>query len=420
MNHRTHNESPVDRRRFAFVVRAVLLVGLLFGWIGVGHAQEEDLEAQRQATQQRLEQLQEQIQRDSVRLAEKREAEQANQTRLKSLRREIALREELVSEYQTRLQQLERERSALRDTLSTLEARLADLRDEYRRRLTHAYKYGRLHDVALLLASRSINQMLIRARYLQRFAADRQAQRSEMQRAAAEVRTSRKQLAQNRAETRDLLGSARTERENLRALERDRRQLLDELQAEQSEIQEQLNRQRKQAKELQTRIQRLLARARREENEDNAGAGGATSAAFENLSSAFREQRGRLPWPVDGVVTSDFGTKISEFNTETYQPGIEIETNPRSTVRAVFRGTVVGVDFVAGYGTYVVIRHGDFLSVYSNFSSLAISEDQRIQAGQVIGQSGTESEPLGASLFFGVVNQASRDFVDPTRWLASR
>lgn len=419
MNDRTDSAPRVAHWQLGAVVRVGLLVALLSSWIGVAHAQ-ENVQDQRQATQQRLQQLREQIQRDSVRLAEKREAEQASQERLKSLRREIALREELLSEYQTRLEQLERERSELRDTLATLEQRLSSLREEYRDRLTHAYKYGRLHDVALLLASRSINQMLIRARYLQRFAADRQAQRSEIQRAAANVRASREQLAQKRTETRKLLASARTERQNLRALERDRRRLIDELQAEQSKIQKQLARQRQQAQQLQARIQRLVARARQPETDAAANADGEPNEAFENLSSAFREQRGRLPWPVDGVVTSDFGTKTSEFNTETYQPGIQIETNPRSTVRAVFRGTVVGVDFLAHYGTYVVIRHGDFLSVYSNFSSLAISEDQQIEAGQVIGQTGTVSEPLGARLFFGVVNQESRDFVDPMQWLVAR
>jgi septal ring factor EnvC (AmiA/AmiB activator) len=58
--------------------------------------------------------------------------------------------------------------------------------------------------------------------------------------------------------------------------------------------------------------------------------------------------------------------------------------------------------------------------VYSNLSNLSIATNQRIQAGEVIGQAGTENEPRGASLFFGVVNRSSSEFVDPARWLSGR
>lgn len=399
----------------------LLFLGVLVGSPYTTLAQEEDLRAQRASTEQRLQQLRKQIQRDSTRLAKKRKAEQATEERLKSIRREIALREELLSTYQTRLQQLQRERDQLRDTLATLEQRLSDLREDYRRRLIHAYKYGRLHDLALLLASQSINQMLIRARYLQRFAADRQAQRSAIRTAAAGLRESREQLAERRAETRELLAQARTERQNLRALERDRRQVIDKLRAERSEIQEQIERRQKQAEQLEQRIQQLVARARRAERSESSAGEAEPPEEFTNLSAAFLKKQGDLPWPVNGAVEVGFGKQVdSDYQTTTYHLGIQIATNPESTVRAVFRGTVVGVDFVAGYGTYVVIRHGDYLSVYSNFSSLAITEDQRIRAGQILGKSGTESEPLGASLFFGVVDRSSSEFVDPIGWLSTR
>jgi septal ring factor EnvC (AmiA/AmiB activator) len=411
-------------------LRATARIGIppsLFGgavlWLGAvalllsSPAHGQDLTSQRRSTQNRLEQLKKQIQQEKKRLRETRAAQETSQQKLKSLRREIALREELVSTYQTRLEQLSLDRTRLRDTLSTLQSRLAELRDEYQRRLVHAYKYGRLHDVALLLASRSINQMLIRARYLRQFAADRREQRSAIQTAAAEVQKSRQKLAQKRKETRRLLAEARTERENLRALERDRRNVINELQARRSELKQQIQRKQQQAQQLRRRIEKLVARAENESGE----ASDARRAFAAKLSASFQKNQGSLPWPVDGAVTVDFGNQVDPVHgTSTYHPGILIATNPGSPVRAVFDGTVSGIDFVPGYGTYVVLRHGEYLSVYSNFSSLSIAEGQRIDAGEVIGQSGTESEPRGASLFFGLVNRSSSDFVDPAGWLSAR
>lgn len=404
----------------------VLLFGFLSGSLQSVRAQDQDLQARRQETEQRLKQLEAQIQREKNRLAETRAAEKATQKKLESIRREIALREELVSTYQTRLQQLEQERASLRDTLSTLQSRLEELRQEYRLRIVHAYKYGRLRDLALLLASRSINQMLIRARYLQRFAADRREQRSAIQTAAAEIRRSRKQLAAKRAETRRLLAEARTERQNLQALERDRRQLIEKLRNREAQLKREIKRRQQQRRQLEEQIQELVARARRqrEETEPSAEAPETEDVApSANLSASFQKNRGELPWPSDGVVTVGFGPQQhSEYETSTYHPGIQIATNPASPVQAVFEGTVTGINFVPGYGTYVVINHGKYFSVYSNFSSLGVNEGDRVQAGQQIGQAGTEDQPLGASLFFGVgvANQSSSDFVDPTDWLSSR
>ncbi len=396
-----------------------LVVGLLAALILAPPARGQDTQARRESTEKRLEQLEKQIQREKGRLQDTREAEQATQKKLKSLQREIALREKLVSTYQTRLTQLERERTQLRDTLSTLQQRLGTLREEYRRRLVHAYKYGRLHDIALLLASRSINQMLVRARYLRRFASDRRTQRNAIQRAAQEVRSSREELAEKRAETRQLLAEARTERENLRALERDRREVIETLRARRSELQKEIEEKQRQAQELERRIQKLVARA--EQGDTDAAAPPQRPEVSAKLSASFRKNRGSLPWPVEGAVTVDFGDQVDPVHgTSTYHPGILIATTPKSPVRAIFDGTVTGIDFVPGYGTYVVIRHGEYLSVYSNFSSLSIAEDQRIEAGQVLGRAGTENEPRGASLFFGVVNRSNSEFVDPSRWLSSR
>ncbi|MFB6098354.1 MAG: murein hydrolase activator EnvC [Salinibacter sp.] len=381
------------------------------------HAQ--DVTARRKSTQQRLEQLKKQIKREKKRLQETLKAEKATQKKLKSLQREIALREELVSTYQRRLRQLSEERRQLRDTLSALQNRLASLREEYRQRIIHAYKYGRLHDLALLLASKSINQMLVRARYLQRFAADRREQRSAIRQAAREVRQSRRELARKREETRQLLAEARTERQNLRALKRDRRKVINKLRARRSDLKKLIQRKQKQARRLEKRIRELVARSERSAEERNAE--NASPEISADLAASFQKNQGSLPWPVDGAVTVDFGNRVDPVhNTTTYHPGILIATNPGSPVRAIFDGVVTDIDFVSGYGTYVVIRHGEYLSVYSNFSSLSISTNQRVNAGQVIGRAGTENQPRGASLFFGLVNRSSSDFVDPTRWLSSR
>lgn len=382
---------------------------------------QEDLRARQASTEDRLENLKQQIQRNQSRLQETAKAEKATQEKLDKLEREIALREELVSTYQRRLGQVENEREQLRDTLQTLQQRLEDLQQEYQNRVVHAYKYNRIPDLALIFASQSINQMLVRIRYLQRFAQQRKAQRSDVRQAAVQVRASRKQLKQKQAETQDLLSDARLERENLRALKTDRQQVIEDLQARRSDLEQQIQQKRAQARQLEEQIRQIAAKIERSA-ENKSEAQQAEEAAFSaNLSASFEQNKGELPWPAKGAITEHFGNRVDPVHgTKTYHPGILIATNPREQVRSVFRGTVSGVDFVPGYGTYLVIRHGEYLSVYSNFSSLYVSQGETVESGQILGLAGTEEEPRGAGVFFAVFDRAKSTSVDPTSWLSAR
>jgi septal ring factor EnvC (AmiA/AmiB activator) len=382
---------------------------------------QSDLQARRESTEERLTNLKEQIDRSQSRLQEATEAEQATQEKLDNLEREIALREELVATYQQRLDQLEEERTALRDTLQHLQGRLDELQREYRARVLHAYKYNRIPDLALVLASRSINQMLVRIRYLQRFAQQRQRQRSDVQRAAAQVRDSRRELKQKQARTRELLAEARTERENLRALKADRERVIKQLRARRSELRQQIQQKQAQARQLQEQVRQIVAKIERR-NEQKTEAQQAQQAAIAaNLSSSFEQNKGQLPWPATGAITEGFGDQVDPVHgTTTFHPGILIATTPEEQVQSVFRGTVSGIDFVPGYGTYLVIRHGEYLSVYSNFSTLYVSQGETVQAGQVLGLAGTEEEPRGAGVFFAVFDRSKSTSVDPTAWLSAR
>ncbi len=409
--------------RLCRVARLALVGVLAWAASGLAPAQAQTAAAEREQTEARLQSLRQQIADDRQRLEQAEAAETSARERLAQIQREMALREELVSTYRQRRGQLAREARALEASLSETSDRMDALRAEYRRRAVHAYKYGRLHDLALILSAQSINQMLIRARYLHRFAEARRAQRAALEATAEELRTRQAKLAENRARTDELLAEARAERARLRRLEGDREQVIADLRARRSSLRDELERKQAAAQELEARIQKLIARAR----EEAAGSVGRTAptaeelAEYANLSASFEQNAGRLPWPAEGAVTEGYGNRVDPVHgTTTYHPGILIATRPRAPVRCVFDGEVLGLDFVPGYGDYLVVRHGDYLSVYSNFSDVGVREGQRVQAGQVLGRAGTEAQPRGVGVFFAVFDQTEGGATNPGRWLKRR
>ena len=384
----------------------------------VASGQENDAaDRERQATRQRLAELKAQIAEDQQYLSETTQAEQASLKTLEQLDRQIALRKELVRNYGRRMQQISGEMGALRTTLSSLGNELETLKNQYRSRAAHAYKHGRMHDLALIASSKSINQMLVRVRYLHRFAQQRRGRLAEIHATQKETEERNEELKDILDDNERLLDEERSEQQNLERLHQSRTRVISDLRATRSTIEQSLETKRAAARDLENRIRELIAatdRDRLRAREDLA-----TAEEYAALSGSFLENRGQLPWPVKGVMREPFGDTVNPvYGTKTRNPGIIIEAPSSAEVRAVFDGRIIDISVLPEYGRYVVIEHGVYKSVYSNFSDTFIAEGDLVRTGQAIGRAGTPDEPKGTALFFALFKEGSP--IDPSPWLVVR
>lgn len=137
------------------------------------------------------------------------------------------------------------------------------------------------------------------------------------------------------------------------------------------------------------------------------------------MSINFENNRGRLPWPVsNGIVTVGFGTQ-SYAGTKLMQKsdGLEIAVPVGSAVRCVADGEVVYAGEVADENI-VLVKHGKYFTGYKNLSTVAVSRDQKVKAGTVLGKSGTSIDGEGGILFM-IMNDKSVA-QNPTPWLRSK
>ncbi len=372
---------------------------------------------ERQATRQRLAELKAQIAEDKQRLSETTEEEQATLETLEQLDRQVALHQELVRNYGRRIGQITSEIAAEETTIVHLSHEQELLKNQYRRRAVHAYKHGRMHDLALLASSKSINQMLVRARYLHRFTQQRRERLEQIGDKQKEAEERNEQLKQTQAENERLLGEEQSEQQNLERLRANRRRVIAELQSERSTIAQALEQKQAAARELEEHIRELIAAADR--NRLRAEADRVTAEEYASLSGSFLENEGQLPWPAQGVLREPFGDNVNPvYGTTTRNPGIIIETPSAADVRAIFDGRIIDISVLPEYGRYVVIEHGAYKSVYSNFSNTFIAEGDPVETGQIIGRAGTPDEPKGTALFFALFREGVP--IDPAPWLAAR
>ncbi len=361
-------------------------------------------------TQARLDALRRQIALDEDRLSRAREAEDVTLTTLRDVEREMASRTALAETYALRAGEIAAVRDSLARTLGALTNDLLRLRADYRVRARALYQYGRINAVALLFSARSVNEMVARARYLRRFAADRRRRAEAIERAAAALSRRQQRLGAAETEAARMRQDAAFEAERLGTLQRQRASVVASLAGQRSVLEAEISRKNAAAAALEAEMRSVSASVA------SAPAGAAAAPRVAAEGARFTALRGRLPWPVPGVVTERFGVVVNpDLGTRTSNPGIVIATAPGTEVRAVAAGRVVRVQTMNEYGRLVFVRHGEFLTLYANLSSASVRVGDEVAAGAPLGRSGTSAEPRGAALFFAVFRDGTPD--DPTRWL---
>ena len=319
--------------------------------------------------------------------------------------------------------------------------------NRYKATLTYLYKHGRSNDVALLMSSSSINQLLIRAYYLQQFDAYEKEQAALIREARAELEARNQDLAQAEEknqrskteisnQTRELESQEERLERNVALLRRDKEQVQDQLaiyEAQRKELNSVMDRLFEEEEEIRRAEEerlRRLAEARKIEDEVERRAAVArysapvvrenrvTDAELADFSADFSAKRGELMWPVDrGVITERFGVRVHPvIGTKTNHPGVQIAAEPGSTVRVVNDGVVYRVMPIQGFGDVVFVNHGEYNTAYGNLSNIYVRRNQVLSEGDVIGLSGDSQSILGEAIFF-LIRDGSEN-VDPERWLS--
>ncbi len=137
------------------------------------------------------------------------------------------------------------------------------------------------------------------------------------------------------------------------------------------------------------------------------------------LAPTFSENEGRLPWPATGVVTGFFGSRTDPATgTRTDAVGIDIATAPEAPVLAAFDGRVSRVGQMATFGTFVMVKHSGWTTVYGNLSRVDVASGDSVATGALLGASGSREQRRGPALFFALFQDSTA--VDPLPWLRPR
>ena len=400
---------------------------------------------------------------------------QATISELRVLENQLQHREELLANFEDQIKDAEIQIEQKSQQIDNLEKKLKLLVFQYRHLLIYAYKHrSKSGQWMYIFSAKSYNEALKRKKYLEKVAELQRKQKILIEQHQHLITKEKTEIETEKQEKEIIADEKRKEKENLENDKRAKETNLSKLKKEESRlaaemklsenkkiilkqrIREAINaeiaadearrkaREEKERKKLEEK-QRIAKNASNISNTTSTPNDKSSSKSLTKpddepeepvkrpltitetkevaLNQSFESNRGRLPWPVSsGTITEGYGRnphpKIK--NLYTNNNGIDISTNRGSSVRSVFEGEVTSVLSIPGAGKVVIIKHGNYRTVYSNLQEVNVSVGSKVKTKQSIGSLLPDDDDVLSVSHFEIhqVSNGQINRMNPTNWIA--
>ena len=381
---------------------------------------------EKESLQQKKTEIEKEIEYTSKLLEETQKNRQSSLNELAVINRKINRREELIQTISAEIVVLDRQILRNQQSLDELDAELKVLKDEYARMIYLAFLNRGAYDrLMFLFSAKDFNQAYQRMKYMQQYSDYRKQQAALIVKKQEELAAKTREIEQQKADKESLLSSKEKELIKLDNEKKDKNSSVTSLGQKESELRRTLKEKEVAARKLQQSIEKIIAEEIRKSNEMISNRTGASPTTFaltpeeRELSNSFAANMGKLPWPTErGVISGSFGEHPHPVlkGIKVKNNGIDILTNAGSPARAVFAGEVTRIIAVPKYHNVVIIRHGEFLSVYSNLDEVMVNKGEKVVIKQVIGSIQTDEVSVRTELHFELWK--GKELQDPMQWIA--
>ncbi|MEZ5146443.1 MAG: peptidoglycan DD-metalloendopeptidase family protein [Bacteroidales bacterium] len=367
--------------------------------------------------------IEQEIQYNTKLLDETKKTKSTTLNQLVILKKQIADRERLINNINEEIQTTNQQIELNNEILADLKKDLLHLKEEYAQMIYYAYKNRDSFDrLMFIFSARDFNQAFRRVKYFQQYAAYRETQAELIVKTQDDIAVTIQNLENFRNEKFTLLTRLEEERDKLNQERSLQNKTYQTLTKKEKELAATIKEKEKAAKKLQSEIEKIIAEEIRLASEKSGTTSTGTFALTPDemeLSASFQQNQGGLPWPVErGIISSTFGEHAHPVLKEvkTKNNGVDILTDEGMEARAVFGGEVTRVMSIPNYNYVVMIRHGEFLTVYSNLSEVYVTRGQKIDTKQAIGKIYTDTKDQKTELHFELWK--GKTLLNPEGWLA--
>lgn len=344
---------------------------------------QEQLEAKR-------EKLEKEIAYTNKLLSETRLDKNMTVNQLRLLNVKITKRTDLIATLKSEVYHLNNKIEETESSLFKLDEELVSLKEKYAKIVWHAFKYKTAYNKLIFLFSADdLTQAYQRTRYLDQISSYIRKEAGRIKEAEEEKSKILNQLKLEKLKKNSLLDNEQTEMLELEKEQAQKSRVKTNLQSKEKQLRSSIKDKEKQRKKLARQIQKIIAAETAPKKDPNTGSTYELTPSEKKLSSSFAKNKGKLPWPTErGVISETFGVHKHPVlkKVKTKNNGINILTAKNSEARTVYSGKVVSITKISNTNLAIIIKHGEFFTVYSNLEKVFVSKGDEVDTKEVIGR----------------------------------
>lgn len=386
--------------------------------------------------------LQQSIEKATTEIRKLKEDKNKKQKEASILKKQVSERARLVEVLDLEIHSMNQHIDSLGTQISELQQLEDRNKKSYARSLRSLQRQKNKSDrILFVLSSQSFDQGVRRIRFVSQYAEAHKKATLELRQTQETLRNKQDEIASVKRGKSDLLVLREREKNQLQQQAQAKQSEIQSLSGQQKKLEAQLRKKQKQAKALDDKIQRQIAleveaaekrnkqrtesQPEKKSNRRNPSTPTATKKGYSmnaeelNLAKTFAANRGKLPPPVNSrySVHSHFGINqhASLSQVRTNNAGVDLAVSAGTSAVAVFEGVVTSVFVVPGFNTSVILRHGNYLTVYSNLVQVSVAKGQKVSTGQKLGIVALDDDSGKYILKFQVWHE--RQKVNPEQWI---
>lgn len=317
-------------------------------------------------------------------LAENAAESRSQLSRLTLVQAKVAGRKSLIRESERQIRRYSDDIYLTQRKINRLNARLDTLSSYYSSLIRNAYKNRDARVWYMyILASDNLGQAFRRYSYFKNLSEQARVQGDRIKAAREELEEQRAKLRRLKSEAEDVKEERVKELASLQKEEAEASSIISGLRRDKSKYEKELAAKKKEVEALDREIKRIIQAAMKA-----ADSGKSDQKIDYKLAEEFSKNKGRLPWPVSGVVVDRFGQHYHPVFTHVKLPfnnGITIAVAKGAEVDVVFDGVVKQIVVMPGYNQCVLVQHGNYFTFYCKLKSTAVKPGDKVRTGQKIG-----------------------------------
>jgi septal ring factor EnvC (AmiA/AmiB activator) len=342
---------------------------------------------------------------------------------LSVLNRKIKLQEDMILNVQKELDFTDSKIGNTNKEILSLEKKYDKLEVQYEKLIVYAHRQKNSRDkLMFLFASKDFNQAYMRYKYLQQFSEFTRKRGEQLVETKVDLDLKLDRLKFAKKEKQVLLALNTKASASLSSQKKQQSVVLSQLKKKEKTLRKNLTTQRKNDRKLEKKIRKIIADQVRlaKKKKNTSGAYGLTPEE-KVLGAKFGQNKGSLPWPTaTGFISEKFGQHAHPVlkHVRVNNDGVNITTKPQSICRSIFKGEVTHILSMPGLNMVVIIKHGDYMTVYSNLAKVIVKKGDLVLAKESIGVIYTDEMENQTVLKFQMWKATTK--LNPSTWLLKK